>query len=113
MSHEDFNYFTIHGNSEEGPVELHLTPDNTELYLHGEEFEMVDHIFHRYDPLERRLGAFIWQHTCEDEWEGIIEAIIESGNWIVNYRPVPTESDFQQYGRAILEVPDELPEDFS
>ena len=113
MEFESFNYFMVEANTEFGETELHCTPDNTELYLHSEEYEEVDHIFHRINPVERRLGGFIWKHVLpEDEWETITEAMIESGNWIVMYRPEPTDTDMANYARDVVDIPDELPDDF-
>jgi len=109
---ESFNYFVINAETDQGPKELQCTPDNTELYLHSEDWSEVDHIFHRIDERDRRLGGFVWRHATGN-FDDTAQAMVQSGNWLVTYRPVPLESDMAQYAQDVVEVPDELPEDFS
>lgn len=110
---EDFNQFIIIGKTEYGVREFGCTPDNTELYLHHPNWRDVDHIFHRIDERDRRLGAFVWRHVLGEElFEAHANRMCESMNWIVHYRPEPVESDLAQFERDFVDVPDELPEDF-
>jgi len=50
--------FNITAHSERGEEHFTCTGDNTELYLHADQYAEVNHIFHRYDSVERALGAF-------------------------------------------------------
>lgn len=109
---ESFNFFTVNAQTDQGPQQFMCTPDNTELYLHSEGWDEVDHIFHRIDERDRRLGGFIWRHATGN-FDDTAENMVTSGNWTVTYRPVPLESDMAQYAQDVVEVPDELPEDFS
>lgn len=111
---DNFYHFTVKGRvSETGePVELQATPDNAELYIHHEDYEEVDHVFVRINPTVRALGAFLWKSVLNEDFEPVVEAMIESGNWVVVYRPVPTDADFAQYAHDHTNVPDELPPDF-
>ena len=109
----EFNFFILKGQTEDGHREFECTPDNTELYLHHEQYEDVDHIFHRIDETDRRLGAFVWRHVLgEESFEEHADMMCESGLWTVMYRPEPVESDLNQFAQDFLDVPDELPEDW-
>lgn len=110
----DFNHFILKGKTEHGYREFECTPDNTELYLHHEQYEDVDHIFHRIDEADRRLGAFVWRHVLgEERFEEHADMMCGSGLWTVIYRPEPTESDLNQFAQDFMDVPDELPDDWS
>lgn len=110
---ENFRHFTIRGMTEWGVREFDCTPDNTELYLHHPTYEDVDHIFHRFDTVDRRLGAFVWRHILgEEDFEEHADYMTGSQNWVVIYRPEPTESDLNQFAQDFLDIPDELPDDF-
>jgi len=111
---ENFRYFTLRGMTEQGHREFECTPDNTELYLHHPQYEDVDHIFHRIDDNDRRLGAFVWRHVLgEDAFEEHCAMMTGSMNWTVIYRPEPLESDLAQFSKDFLDVPDELPDDWA
>lgn len=110
---ENFNHFTLRGNTECGVREFDCTPDNTELYLHHPNWEDVDHIFHRIDDSDRRLGAFVWRHVLgEEAFEEHCNLMTGSMNWIVHYRPEPIENDLSQFEHDYMDIPDELPDDF-
>jgi hypothetical protein len=90
--------FNIRAYSERGEENFTCTGDNTELYLHGEQYEEVNHIFHRYDTTERALGAFLFRSVLGDEeFDQAAKFMIESAEYVVIYRPVPTDGDFDQY----------------
>ena len=109
----EFDHFTLVGETEHGEKIFECTPDNTELYLHHEQYEDVDHIFHRIDERDRRLGAFVWRHTLGSErFEEHADMMTGSGLWIVHYRPEPTDSDMAQFTADYIDVPDELPDDW-
>ena len=109
---EDFNYFTIKGLTEKGMREFECTPDNTELYIHHPQYADVDHIFHRIDNTDRRLGAFVWRHVLGEAFQEHADMMQRSLNWVVYYRPEPLETDLSQFSRDFLAVPDELPDDW-
>lgn len=92
--------FTVKGVTPDGePVAMHCTPDNSELYIHSDQWKDVDHIFYRLpsDP-ERKLGAFLWRSVLGTEFFDSIGADIwASGDYQVHYRPQPTETDIEQY----------------
>lgn len=95
MSEASFN---IRAKSERGEEFFVCTGDNTELYLHGDLYEEINHIFHRYDTTERVLGAFVFRDILgADEFDTIAQYMIQSAEYMVVYRPTPTESDFDQY----------------
>ena len=97
MSESDF---VIRAETERGPMALQCNGDNTELYLHRNQFQEVDHIFHRLDDRDRRLGGFIWRHVIGSaEFDTISEHMRFSGDFLVVYRPEPTDSDFNEYLR--------------
>jgi hypothetical protein len=108
-----FDRFILRGRTEHGVREFECTPENTELYLHHERYRDVDHMFHRIDETDRRLGAFVWRHVLgEEDFEQYSDAMIESGLWIAHYRPTPTETDMEQFTKDYLAVPDELPDNW-
>lgn len=110
---EDFNRFTIRGRTEDGIREFECTPENTELYLHHPRWQEVDHIFHRIDDADRRLGAFVWRHVLGEElFEQHAQLMTGSMNFIVSYRPTPTESDLEQFSKDVTDIPNELPDDW-
>lgn len=92
-------FFTINVHSpDQGEVEFTCTGDNTELYIHHPNFKDVDHVFHRYDPEDRRLGAFMFRQILgEEEFERIRQYIYETGTYPITYRPEPTDSDMEQF----------------
>lgn len=90
--------FIIRAETERGPMELACNGTNTELYIHQTQYEEVDHIFHRIDDTDRRLGGFVWRHILgEEEFERIALHMHESGDFMITYRPEPTEHDFEEY----------------
>jgi len=110
----EFDHFTINGMTAGGWVSLECVPENTELYLHGDDYEEVNHLFHRMSRIERALGAFIWRSTIGDEeFDRISEAMVDSENWTIVYHPKPTEGDLDQWAIDHNSIPDELPEGFS
>lgn len=83
---------------EKGSLRLICTGDNTELYVHKPQFKEVDHLFHRYDESDRRLGGFVFRNLLgEEEFERIKQYIFNAGTYMITYRPEPTDSDFEQY----------------
>lgn len=73
-------------------------PTNTELYIHHPTYADVDHIFHRFDPTDRRLGAFVWRSVLGAERFGEIALFMrDCGEYELHYRPVPTDSDLEQF----------------
>jgi hypothetical protein len=90
--------FYINAQSERGPERFKCTGDNTELYLHADQYAEVDHIFTRYDETQRTLGAFVFRNILGvEEFDNIAEYMIQSCEYMITYRPVPTDSDFDQY----------------
>ena len=90
--------FNIRAQSERGQEVFTCTGDNTELYLHGDQYEELNHIFHRYDQTERALGAFLFKSVLgEEEFDTVAQYMIQSASYPVMFRPVPTDSDFDQY----------------
>jgi len=90
--------FYINAQSERGPERFKCTGDNTELYLHADQYEEINHIFHRYDSVERTLGCFVFRDVLGvEEFDSIAEYMIQSCEYQVTYRPVPTDTDFDQY----------------
>lgn len=95
MSEASFN---IRAQSERGEEVFVCTGDNTELYLHADQYQELDHVFHRYDSVERALGAFLFKSVLGDEeFDTVAQYMIESAEYMVVFRPTPTESDFDQY----------------
>jgi hypothetical protein len=104
-----FDKFTLHGQTENGVRDFECTPDNTELYLHRQEFREVDHIFHRFDDVDRRLGAFVWRHVLgEEQFNYYTSLMWESQNWTIIFRPEPTDGDMQNFAHEQLEIPDTI-----
>lgn len=91
--------FVINGREPDGnPRRFVCTGDNTELYVHHPNFADVDHIFHRFDTKERRLGAFIWRAILgHEEFERIAEYMRDSLEYPMFYKPEPSEGDMQQF----------------
>ena len=90
--------FTIRVESERGQEDLYCDGDNTELYIHSDQYKEVDHIFNRIDQRDRRLGAFIWRHILGDEnFNNIAMYMHSSGEFPITYKPVPTEADFEHF----------------
>ena len=90
--------FIINAVTERGPMALHCNGSNTELYIHRDQYRVVDHIFHRLEETDRRLGGFVWRHILgEEEFDRIAAHMHESEDFMIVYRPEPTESDFDQY----------------
>lgn len=95
MSESSFN---IRASSERGEEFFVCTGDNTELYLHSDQYAEVDHVFHRFDDTNRTIGAFVFRQVLGvEEFDTIAEYMIQSCDYMVTYRPVPTDSDFDQY----------------
>jgi hypothetical protein len=92
-------FFVLNVESpENGTQRFHCTGGNTELYVHAPNYRDVDHLFHRYDPEDRRLGAFVFRQILgEDEFERIRQYVFNSGAYPITYRPEPTETDFAEY----------------
>ena len=110
----EFNYFAIPYMTPEGDSGImDCTPDNTELFRHSEQWKEVDHVFIRVDPVDRRLGAFVWRHVLgEEEFDDLSTKMVDSTNYPHHYRPYPAEGDLEQYEQDAVGVPDTLPEDF-
>lgn len=90
--------FNITAHSERGEEHFTCTGDNTELYLHADQYAEVNHIFHRYDSVERALGAFLFRNVLgEVEFDEAANYMIDSAEYLVVFRPTPTEGDFEQY----------------
>lgn len=90
--------FNLRAMTEQGEKLFVCTGDNTELYVHAPQFKEVDHLFHRYDPEDRRLGGFVFRHILgDDEFERIRQYIFNTGAYPITYRPEPTETDFAEY----------------
>ena len=90
--------FKIRAKSERGEEVFVCTGDNTELYLHSDQYAEVDHIFHRYDETARAVGAFIFRQVLGiEQFDTLAEYMIQSCEYPVSYRPVPTDTDFDQY----------------
>ena len=90
--------FTIRANTDQGRVEFNCTGDNTELYLFSPRFQEVNHLFHRYDDTDRRLGAFVWKTILgEEEFNQVASYMHESGEYPIYYRPEPLDTDMEQY----------------
>ncbi len=101
--------------TENGAERLTCTPENTELYIHHpDKWKDVDHLFYRLDPeSDRRLGGFVWRHILGDEeFEALGTRMSQSLNWMIVYRPEPTETDMNEYLKEAVDVPDSLPDDF-
>ncbi len=94
----EFN-FGVRVNTTDGENRLlECHGENTELYRHHPNFKDVDHFFIRIDERDRRLGAFLWRQILGDEqFEALSLRTIQSGEFIVVYRPEPTDSDMQQF----------------
>lgn len=109
----DFRHFVLRANTDQGLREFECTPDNTELYIHHPQYKDVDHIFHRIDDSDRRLGGFVWRHILgEEAFNEHTNRMIQSMNWCVFFRPEPTEVDMAQFTHDFVGIPDELPDDF-
>lgn len=90
--------FNIRAQSERGEEYFTCTGDNTELYLHADQYAEVDHIFHRYGPTARHIGAFVFRNILgQEEFDTVAEYMIQSAEYMVTYRPTPTDADFDQY----------------
>ena len=90
--------FIIRAVTEHGQTEFNCNGDNTELYLHRPQYKEVDHLFHRFDENDRRLGGFVWRQILgEEEFNQIVTHMQESGDFLITYRPEPTDADFDQY----------------
>jgi len=90
--------FNIRAQSERGEEFFVCTGDNTELYLHADQYAEVDHIFHRYDAVNRAIGAFVFRNILgQEEFDTVAEYMIQSAEYPVSYRPIPTDADFDQY----------------
>lgn len=83
---------------EAGERLFRCTGTNTELYLHAPNYRDVDHLFHRYDGNDKRLGAFVFRQILgEQEFEKIKQYMTSTGTYPIAYRPEPTESDMYQF----------------
>lgn len=90
--------FNIVGMTEFGEQLFVCNGNNTELYLHSEQYQEVDHLFHRIDERDRRIGGFIWRSILgEDEFDRIASFMHESGEYKIVYSPEPTEGDMEQF----------------
>lgn len=90
--------FNLRAMTDQGEQLFTCTGDNTELYVHAPQFKDVDHLFHRHDPNDRRLGGFVFRSLLgEEEFERIRQYIFDSGAYPITYRPEPTETDFAEY----------------
>lgn len=90
--------FHINAQSERGAERFTCTGEDTELYLHSDQYAEVDHIFHRFDATQRTLGAFVFRQILgQEEFDTIAEYMIQSAEYPVSYRPIPTDADFDQY----------------
>ena len=95
MSEASFN---IRAQSERGDEQFTCTGDNTELYLHTDQYAEVDNIFHRFDVNDRAIGAFLFRQVLGDEeFDTVAQYMIQSAEYMVVFRPTPTETDFDQY----------------
>lgn len=91
-------HFYIRAATDKGEMKFHCTGENTELYIHHPNFKEVDHLFHRLDESDRRLGGFVWRHILgEEEFERIAMYMHESGAFQITYKPQPAEGDFEEY----------------
>lgn len=90
--------FTIRAKTDRGLIEFFCTGENTELYVFSPKFQEVNHIFHRYDDTDRRLGAFVWKHILgEEDFNGLAQYMNETGEYPIFYRPEPLDSDMEQF----------------
>ena len=90
--------FNIRAQSERGEEVFTCTGDNTELYLHATQYEEVNHIFHRFDPENRAIGAFLFRNVLgAEEFDSVAQYMWQSQSYPVTFKPVPTEPDFEQY----------------
>ncbi len=91
-----------------GSMVLRCTPDNSHLYLHHpDRNEHYDHIFRRLSEEEtpeqlrgthENLGGFIWREVLgEEEFENIATMMSMSCNFVVVYKPEPSNADVEQY----------------
>jgi hypothetical protein len=92
------------GTDELGIREYVCDGSNTTLYLHDPElYEQYDHFFRRligeelpeeYRDSDKILGGFITRQVLgEDVFETIAEAVMNSYNFSVVYRPIPLPGD--------------------
>jgi len=92
------NFFINAQDPKGGQHRFECDPTNTELYIHHPRFADVDHVFHRFDQTDRRLGAFIWRSVLGDEKFGEIANFMrDCGEYELHYRPQPTDADMEQY----------------
>lgn len=92
-------FFILNVTSRElGESIFRCTGENTELYVHGPNYRDVDHIFHRYDETDRRLGGFVFRSLLgEDEFERIKKYVYSAGTYPITYRPTPTDGDMDEF----------------
>lgn len=90
--------FRIKASTDQGERDFRCTGENTELYLFSERFEEVNHIFHRFDSTDTRLGAFVWKSILgEEEFNKLATYMHDSGEYHIFYRPEPMDTDMEQY----------------
>ena len=97
--------FTITAQTDFGEMDFYCTPENTELYLHSNNYSSIDHIFNRYNNLDRTLGVFVWREVLgNEEFIRISDFIHNTGAYEIHYKPTPSEADLQQYGQYIVKM---------
>lgn len=97
--------FTITAETDFGVRDFYCTPNDTELYLHSNNYTSIDHIFNRYDPTDRTLGIFVWREVLgNEEFNRISDYIHNTGAYDIYYKPVPVERDLQLYGEYIVRL---------
>lgn len=90
--------FRIKASTDQGERDFKCTGENTELYLFSEQFAEVNHIFHRFETTDSRLGAFVWKSILgEEEFDRIATYMNDSSEYPIFYRPEPLETDMEQY----------------
>ena len=105
MENNDKYDFTITADTDNGVIDFLCTPENTELYLHSSAYASIDHIFNRYNNLDRTLGVFVWREVLGiEEFNRISMHIHDSGVFEIHYKPTPNETDLQQYGEYIVKL---------
>lgn len=85
-------------------LSLECTPENTRIYLHGEQFEEYDHFWRRMEQ-ERNAGAYRTRMVMGEEvFNGLLEQCVESGIWSYEYTPEPTEGDKENIDEQMIDA---------
>ncbi len=78
------------------PLDLHCTPQDTELYTFSDKWRDADHIFHRFQ-MDSPAGAYLWRSLLGVEFDEIAIKMIESQAYCHHFKPIPEGADLRYF----------------